>query len=77
MPELTRDQIHAIVLEKGVRLLRDHNLTTVEMGRIYKNEHIVILDTWTNGEEFWVQLGPERWALVDENGEPLIRLLND
>jgi hypothetical protein len=77
MPDPGSNQIHAIVLDKGMRLLRDHNLTAVEMGRIHKGEHVLILDTWTNGEEMWVQLGPERWALVEENGEALIRLLND
>jgi hypothetical protein len=77
VPEATPDQIHAIVLDKGLRLLRDHNPTSVEMGRIHKGEHVIILNTWTNGDEVWVQLGPERWALVEENGEPLIRLLND
>lgn len=69
VPEPAPDQLHAIVLDKGLRLLRGHNLTTVEMGRIHKDEHIVILDTWTNGEEFWVQLGPERWGLVERTAK--------
>ncbi|MFT3891385.1 MAG: hypothetical protein QM730_07100 [Anaerolineales bacterium] len=76
-PEPGPNQLHAIVLDRGLRLLRDHNPMAVEMGSIHKGEHIIILDTWTNGEEFWVQLGPERWAMVEENGEALIRLLND
>jgi hypothetical protein len=77
MPEPAGRQVHAIVLDKGLRLLRDHNPTAVQMGSIHKDEHIIILDAWTNGDEFWVQLGPERWALVEENGEALIRLLDE
>jgi hypothetical protein len=77
MPDPAIRQLHASVLDKGLRLLRDHNPTAVEMGRIHRGKHVIILDTWTNGYEFWAQLGPERWALVEENGEAFIQWLDE
>ena len=69
--------IHAVVRERGVSLQRDHHWTAETMGKLSKGEQITILDTWTNGEETWVQLGPERWARIEEDGETLIELLDD
>lgn len=76
-PEPNARQVHAIVLEPGLRLLRKHNPTSETMGTIHPGEHIIILDTWTDGKDVWIQLGPERWATIDSNGEALIDLLND
>lgn len=75
-PDTDTRPVHAIVLEPGLRLLREHNPMSETMGTIHKDEHIIILDTWTDGSDVWIQLGPERWATIEDNGERLIELLD-
>lgn len=76
-PDPNAQQVHAIVLEPGLRLLREHNPMSETMGTIRTGEHIIILDTWTDGKDVWIQLGPERWATIEHEGQALINLLND
>lgn len=76
-PEPTSKELHAIVLERGLPLRREHHRDAEIMGTLRKDEHVIILDTWSNNNEIWIQLGPERWALVEQNGEALIQLLDD
>ena len=47
------------------------------MAGLRKGERVTILNTWTDGENTWAQLGPERWAAIEHNGEALIDLLDD
>lgn len=76
-PDPNSSQIHAIVRQNGLRLLREHNPTAETMGNIKGGEHIIILDTWMDGKDIWIQLGPERWATIQDNGEPLLDLLDE
>jgi len=75
-PRITSKQIHAVVLERGLPLRREHERNAEIMDTLRKDENVIILDTWTNGEDTWVQLGPERWAVIEQDGEALIRLLD-
>lgn len=70
-------QVHAEVLERGVKLLREHHWSAELMGTLYKGQRIAILDTWTNGDDTWIQIGPERWARLEEDGQPLLQLLDE
>jgi hypothetical protein len=47
------------------------------MDTLSKGERITIVDSWTDGEHTWVQLGPERWALIEEDGNTRIELLDE
>jgi hypothetical protein len=76
-PEPSAGQYHAVVLERGLHLLRDHNPTAEIMGKLRKGEEVTIVDTWVNGDEVWVQIGPERWTTVEQDGEALIELKNE
>lgn len=76
-PEQPVDEVHAMVLDEGLRLLREHNPMSETMGTLHKGEHIIILDTWTDGKDTWIQLGPERWATIEQEGEALIQLIDD
>jgi hypothetical protein len=69
--------MHAVVLERGLPLLRDHVWTAETMDTLSKGERITIVDSWTDGEHTWVQLGPERWALIEEDGNTRIELLDE
>ena len=76
-PERTSKELHAIVLERGLPLRREHHRDAEIMGALRKDEHVIILDTWSNGDDVWIQLGPERWSPIEQNGEALLQLLDD
>src|SRR6266542_2052641 len=76
-PEASSRQNHGVVLERVLQLHRDHNPFAETMGTLKKGEEITILDTWTDGENPWVQIGPERWALIEDNGDAFIELTDD
>lgn len=75
-PKHTSKELHAIVLEGGLPLRREHHRNAEIMGKLRKDEHVVILDTWRNGDDVWIQLGPERWAPIEHEGQALIELLD-
>ena len=75
-PDSSSRQVHAIVLERGLPLLREPNPMAETMAKLRKGEKITILNTWTDGEDTWVQLGPERWATIEQDGVVVIELLN-
>ncbi len=70
-------QLHAIVLERGVSLRRDHNPMAEVMGKLHKGEEVAIVDTWENGDEIWAQIGPEYWTPIEEDGEALLELMDN
>jgi hypothetical protein len=76
-PDPRGRQIGAVVLERGLPLLREPNPMAETMDRLSKGERIGILNTWTDGKDTWVQLGPERWATIERDGEVVIELLHD
>ena len=76
-PEQTAQPVHAVVLERGLPLLRDHYWNAETMDTLHQGEKMIILDTWTDGDDTWVQLGPERWALIEQEGQPRFEPLND
>lgn len=76
-PDPSNDQVHAIVMGPELRLLREHNPMSETMGTLHKGEHIIILDSWADGKDTWIQLGPERWAIIEQDGEALVQLIDD
>ena len=76
-PKETSNQVQAVVIERGLSLLREPNPMSETMAKLHKGEKITILNTWTDGEETWVQLGPERWAVIEQDGKVMIELLNN
>jgi hypothetical protein len=73
-PEMRR---RAVVQARGVEARRDHSTWSEIMGAFSKGEKITILSTWSDGENTWVQLGPERWINIEQDGETVIELLDD
>jgi hypothetical protein len=76
-PDPNGRRVHAVVLERGLPLLREPNPMAETMDTLHKGQRIRILNTWTDGEDIWVQLGPERWATIERDGEVVIELLNE
>jgi hypothetical protein len=75
-PEPSSKELHAIVLASGLPLRREHHRKAEIMGTLQEDEHVIILDTWSNGDDTWIQLGPERWAPIEQDGKALIELLS-
>jgi hypothetical protein len=70
-------QRRGIVRVRGLDAHRDHNDRSEIMGEFHRGERVTILDTWTDGEHTWAQLGSERWVNIEQDGEPAIELLDD
>jgi hypothetical protein len=70
-------QRRAVVRVRGLKARRDHSNWSEIMGAFNKGERITILGTWSDGENTWVQLGPERWVNIEQDGETVIELLDD
>ena len=66
----------AVVRTRGVEARRDHSNWSEIMGAFSQGEKITIVDMWTDGENTWVKLGPERWVNVEQDGEPVIELID-
>ena len=66
----------AVVRVRGVEARRDHSDWAEVMGAFSRGEKITIVDTWTDGDATWVQLGPERWVKIEQDGEPVIELMD-
>src|ERR671918_2146956 len=59
---------------KSVPIRKDHSTSSAEMGGLTYGEEVTILDTWSDGKNTWITLGPDRWAAIVYNGETLIEL---
>jgi hypothetical protein len=71
------NQRHGVVRVRSLHVRRDHSRRAETMDGLKRGEQVTILNTWTDGENTWAQLGPERWAAIEYNGEALIDLLDD
>jgi hypothetical protein len=66
----------AIVRVRGVEARRDHSNWSEVVGAFRQGQRITIVDTWTDGENTWVKLGPERWVNLEQDGEPVLDLID-
>jgi hypothetical protein len=69
-------QRDAIVRVRDVEARRDHSNWSEIVGAFSKGEKLTIIDTWTDGENTWVKLGPERWINIEQDGEPVLDLVD-
>ena len=74
-PGLEKKQLQAIVRVRGVEARRDHSNWSEISGAFSQGEKLTIVDTWSDGENTWVQLGPERWINIEQDGEPILDLI--
>lgn len=70
-------QRQGVVRVRSLHVRKDHSTRAETMAGLRKGEKVTILNTWTDGENTWAQLGPDRWAAIEHNGEALIDLLDD
>jgi len=76
-PSLQGNQRQGIVIATSLDIRKDHSTSSESMGRLVPGDTVTILNTWTDGENTWAQLGPERWAAIIYNGEALIDLVDE
>lgn len=65
---------HGVVIVRSLRVRKDHSTSSETVAGLVRNEKVTILSTWTDGDDTWAQLGPDRWAAIIYNGEALIEL---
>jgi hypothetical protein len=70
-------QRRGVVRVRSLHVRRDHSTRAETMDGLHKGDQVTILNIWTDGENTWAQLGPERWAAIEHNGEALIDLMDD
>jgi hypothetical protein len=70
-------QRRGVVRVRSLHVRKDHSTRSETMAGLRKGEQVTILNTWTDGENTWAQIGPERWAAIEYNGEALIDLVDD
>jgi hypothetical protein len=75
-PGLEMNQQEAIVRGRGAEARIDHSIWSEIVGAFSKGEKLSIVDTWSDGENTWVQLGPERWVNLEQDGEPVLDLID-
>jgi len=76
-PKPSAMQRHGVVMVRSLNVRRDHSMRAETMAGLRKGERVKILDTWTNGDDIWAQLGPERWVAILYDGDGFIELLDD
>jgi hypothetical protein len=76
-PESSIPERHGVVMTRSLDVRRDHSMRAEIMAGLRKGEKVKILDTWTEGDDIWAQLGPERWVAILYDGDGFIELLDE
>ena len=76
-PSLPGKQRQGIVIATSLDIRQDHSASSESLGWLSPGDEVTILNTWTDGENTWAQLGTERWIAIIYNGEALIDLLDE
>lgn len=63
-----------VVLVASLHVRKDHSTTSETMAGLVKGEKVKILGTWTDGKNTWAQIGPDRWAAIEHNGQTMIEV---
>lgn len=63
-----------VVNVRSLRVREDHDTKSEVVAGLVRGDEVQIINTWTDGENTWAQLGPDRWAAVVYNDEALIEL---
>ena len=69
-------RLDAVVRVRGVVARRDHSNWSEVVAAFSKGEKLTIVEKWTDGEYTWVKLGPERWVNLEQEGVPVLDLVD-
>ena len=73
-PAIPGRERHGVVITRSLHVRKDHSTKSETMAGLRKGDKVTIVGTWTDGENTWAQLGPDRWAAIIYNDEPLIEV---
>lgn len=76
-PALSGRQRQGVVIVRSLHVRKDHSTKAETVAGLVRGDKVTILNTWTDGENTWAQLGPDRWAAIEHNGEALIELTDE
>lgn len=73
-PAFSGQPRHGTVIVRSLHVRKDHSTRSETMAGLVRGDKVTILNTWTDGENTWAQLGPDRWSAIVYKGEALIEL---
>jgi len=73
-PAIPNRERHGVVITRSLRVRKDHTTSSEVVAGLRKGDKVTIIGTWTDGENTWAQLGPDRWSAIIYNDEPLIEV---
>ena len=73
-PTIPRNAREGVVIVRSLHVRKDHSTKSETMAGLRRGDKVKVLDTWTDGKNTWAKLGPDRWAAVVYNDEPLIEI---
>lgn len=63
-----------VVIVRSLHVRKDHSTKSETMAGLRRGDRVKVLGTWTDGRNTWAKLGPDRWAAITYNDEPLIEI---
>jgi hypothetical protein len=61
------------VTARSLHIRKDHSTSAAEVGGLAKGKEVTWTETWTDGKNTWVKIGPDQWAAMIYNGETYIK----
>jgi hypothetical protein len=71
--EKTAQPKKGIVNVRSLRIRKDHSATSEVVAGLVAGNEVLIQETWVNGKNIWVKLGPDQWAAMEYEGEIFIK----
>lgn len=64
-----------VVTVRSLHVRKDHSTKAETVAGLVKDEEVTFTETWTDGKDTWVKIGPDKWAAMIYNGETYIKAL--
>jgi hypothetical protein len=75
-PALAGNGREGVVIVRSLHVRKDHSTKSETMAGLKKGDKVKVLGTWTDGENTWANLGPDRWAAIIYEDKPMIEFPN-
>ncbi len=63
-----------VVQVGSLHIRKDHGVAAEHVGGLVMGNRVTIFDTWTDGKDTWVKIGPDQWVAMIYNGETYLKL---
>jgi hypothetical protein len=75
-PALSGNGREGVVIVRSLHVRKDHSTKSETMAGLRKGDKVKVLGTWTDGENTWANLGPDRWAAIIYENKAMIEFPN-